>query len=74
MPKREREDVTESEDVTETAAHTRHRSVMDDALANLVCSITQELPVDPVTAEDGLIYERTAIQTWLKQQKTSPAT
>ena len=62
------------EDATETAAHTRHRSVMDDALANLVCSITQELPVDPVTAEDGLIYERTAIQTWLKRQKTSPVT
>ena len=74
MPISERTRKRALEDVTETVAHTRHRSVMDDALANLVCSITQELPVDPVTAEDGLIYERTAIQTWLKRQKTSPVT
>ena len=66
--KRPRED-----DETE-ASRPRHRSVVDDALANLVCSITHELPIDPVTADDGQIYERAAIEKWLKQRHTSPVT
>ena len=48
--------------------------MVDDAIANLVCSITHELPIDPVTADDGLIYERDAIEKWLEQRKTSPVT
>lgn len=43
-----------------------------DAIANeLVCPITQELPSDPVTAEDGRIYERKAIEKWLAQEDNS---
>ena len=29
-----------------------------------VCPITQELPLDPVTAEDGRVYERRSIEEW----------
>ena len=28
------------------------------------CPITHEIPFDPVTAEDGIVYERRAIQDW----------
>ena len=35
--------------------------VTDELLAGLICPITQALPVDPVFAEDGRIYERAAI-------------
>ena len=38
------------------------------------CMISDELPVDPVVAEDGNIYERSAIETWLADHDTSPAT
>ena len=33
-----------------------------------LCPITQELPLNPVTAEDGRVYERSTIGTWLNQQ------
>lgn len=38
------------------------------------CPLTQELPVDPVCAEDGRVYERTAIETALLYQRKSPMT
>ena len=37
----------------------------DDNAEELVCPITFELPVDPVTAEDGRVYERRAIEDWI---------
>jgi len=37
------------------------REIADD----LICPITQELPFDPVLAEDGRIYERAAITQWI---------
>ena len=33
-----------------------------------VCPITAELPIDPVTAEDGRCYERCAIEEWFERQ------
>ncbi|CAF0720998.1 unnamed protein product [Adineta steineri] len=41
---------------------------------DLICPITLEIYRDPVLAEDGHIYERTAISQWIKQQGTSPLT
>ena len=41
---------------------------------HLRCPITHKLPVDPVMASDGHIYERRAIQKWLDQSKKSPVT
>ena len=45
-------------------------SVADEWL----CPITTELPVDPVVAEDGNTYERTAIAKWVEENPRSPIT
>ena len=45
-----------------------------DARASFTCPITYELFIDPVRAEDGQIYERAAIATWLQTHDTSPNT
>jgi hypothetical protein len=45
---------------------------MDRSL--LLCPITQELYDDPVTTSDGHTYSRSAIENWLKDHNTSPAT
>ena len=39
-----------------------------------ICSITQDIPIDPVITADGHLYDRTAISTWLRNHSTSPAT
>jgi len=70
-PKRGRE-AAEAED--ETVQLRRHKSATEAAFAELVCPITFSLPVDPVIAEDGKVYERSAIEEWLKQQGKSPVT
>ena len=38
------------------------------------CPITHELMRDPVSTVDGLTYERSAIETWLATNDTSPLT
>ena len=35
--------------------------------AEFTCAITLELPLDPVTAEDGHVYERSAIEAWIER-------
>ena len=62
----------EEEPATEQA--TKFRKVIDDGADELVCPITQELPVNPVTAEDGRVYERSAITEWLEKNAKSPHT
>lgn len=48
-------------------------SALADTLTQIfLCPITQELMVDPVTAEDGNTYERSAIEKWLSTKDTSP--
>ena len=37
------------------------RASINDVAADLLCPITQELPLEPVIAKDGKIYERNAI-------------
>mmetsp|Transcript_54383 Transcript_54383/g.90233 ORF Transcript_54383/g.90233 Transcript_54383/m.90233 type:complete len:261 (+) Transcript_54383:67-849(+) len=56
--KRRREDV---------CGEDRIRIAMDDAASQFVCAITQELPVDPVIAMDGHVYERIAIEEWIER-------
>ena len=46
----------------------RYRQAMNEMADELVCPITQELPVDPVTAEDGRMYERQAMEEWLRSK------
>jgi len=62
------------EDSTTAQELQRHKSAVDAAIAEFLCPITQSLPVDPVMAEDGKIYERSAIKEWLKEQQRSPLT
>ena len=50
------------------------RRTIEDAASELVCPLTQALPHEPVTAEDGKIYERAAIERWLRQHNRSPVT
>ena len=47
-------------------------SILDD----LMCPISHELPLDPVLADDGHIYDRKSIEEWLDHDssKTSPFT
>jgi TPR repeat protein len=52
----------------------RHKSAVNEAMNEFLCPITFSLPVDPVIAEDGKVYERSAIEEWLEQQHKSPVT
>jgi hypothetical protein len=38
------------------------------------CSITHEIMNDPVSAMDGHVYERQAIESWISQHSRSPMT
>ena len=38
---------------------------------DLICPITLELPFDPVTADDGFVYERSAIEAHIARQTTA---
>jgi TPR repeat protein len=55
-------------------ASKRFREVLNNAADELVCPITQDLPVNPVTAEDGRIYEKSAIEEWINRKHRSPVT
>ena len=47
----------------------RVKGVFESIADEYLCPITHELPIDPVTAEDGKIYERSAIDRWLWEQR-----
>ena len=61
-----------SEDTAATSK--KFRSAIDETVAEFICPISQELPLDPVTAEDGRVYEKASIEEWLAQKQTSPVT
>ncbi len=42
--------------------------------ANLICPLTRQIFQDPVLADDGHVYERTAIIQWISEHGTSPLT
>ena len=58
----------------------RQKKALTTIAKEFVCPITQELPIQPVTAEDGKIYEETAIREWFAaklendESPTSPST
>ena len=52
----------------ETQTCKRYRQAIDEVAEEYVCPITAELPIDPVTAEDGRCYERCAIEEWFARQ------
>ena len=68
-PKRAASEETQAETPAETLqACKRYRQAIDDVADEYVCPITAELPIDPVTAEDGRCYERCAIEEWFAKQ------
>ena len=61
--------------VNEDALPTREEKCVEAisaAAASLVCPIAQALPTEPVTAEDGHIYERGAIESWFRAKDGDP--
>lgn len=47
----------------------------EDGLPHVfICPITREIMEDPVTAADGHTYDKSAIETWLRNRQTSPKT
>jgi hypothetical protein len=46
----------------------------DDLPPELSCSITGEVMNDPVIDDAGMVYERAAIELWLKEHDTDPLT
>ena len=51
-----------------TAENKKFRSALDSMADDWVCPITFELPLDPVIAEDGRTYERSAIEEHIRTQ------
>tara|TARA_B100000787_G_scaffold166696_1_gene152309 strand:+ start:344 stop:1135 length:792 start_codon:yes stop_codon:yes gene_type:complete len=71
MPsKRKHEELQTSLDKSQ-ATNKRFEQAIDDVAEEYACPITFELPIDPVTAEDGRCYERNAIEEWFERQPQS---
>lgn len=45
----------------------------EQLLKELECPISGKLPIDPVTAEDGRVYERVEIENWFSQTRDDTA-
>ena len=71
MPKRTLTAAEAAAAETATEAQ-RYRTVIDELANELVCPITTELPIDPVTAADGRVYERSAIEEWFQSRRGQP--
>ena len=52
----------------------RSKKFQQSVFQEFQCPISHELPVDPVMAEDGKVYERKAIEEWLDKSNKSPLT
>ena len=66
-------------DLTEVASPREKKCVeaMNSIAREFICPITHELPIAPVMAKDGVVYERAAIERWFKTKEgnpTSPST
>lgn len=57
---------------TSDALNLARQDLTASPLEHLICPISYELPVDPVWAEDGNIYERECIEQHFANKQTSP--
>ena len=68
----------EEEPATEFEKVMKRQRVLEGMEEEYVCPISQELFIDPVTAEDGRVYERDKISRWFEEcedeRTTSPVT
>ena len=49
----------------------RKFSLAEALESELICPITYEMPAEPVYAEDGRLYERSAIEQWFAADNRS---
>ena len=49
----------------------RKLDIGSEKLQEMICPITKQLFCDPVSAEDGRVYENQAITTWFINSKRS---
>jgi len=49
----------------------RHGGVLNELVDECVCPISQSLMVDPVMAADGHTYDKSQIQSWIKQEEST---
>lgn len=49
-------------------------STVQTYIENFLCPITTEVMTDPVVAESGFTYERSAIEAWFKKNRIDPTT
>jgi len=61
-----------SDDEHDERAEKRSRELVSLLSEEYICAITHELMVDPVVADDGNTYERSAIMQWLQTNTKSP--
>ena len=77
-PKRKAHKRVDAVDLTDDASPEKKQKVALTTIAKeFICPITHELPIKPVMAEDGKIYEEKAIREWWSQKDgdpTSPST
>ena len=78
-PKRKARKPADAIDLTEMASpqEKKQKVALTTIAKEFVCPITQELPISPVTAEDGKVYEEKAIREWFSKkdgEPTSPST
>mmetsp|Transcript_94139 Transcript_94139/g.269570 ORF Transcript_94139/g.269570 Transcript_94139/m.269570 type:complete len:181 (+) Transcript_94139:299-841(+) len=67
--------VKDKEAALDTPSESQSPNESREPPINLVCPISQELYVDPVSAEDGCVYERKEIEAWFSRgNRTSPLT
>jgi hypothetical protein len=69
------EEVEEEEDGEEDGEDgDEEEELYDSAPKEFVCPISHQVMEDPVTASDGVSYERLSITRWLLQYSNSPST
>ena len=66
--------VVPNTDMSRYAKKRKRTNVVQTLAAELICPITQDLPVEPVMAADGGIYNRPDISKWFRTSNTSPLT
>lgn len=49
----------------------QHGGVLNELVDECVCPISQSLMVDPVMAADGHTYDKSQIQSWIKQEESN---
>ena len=50
------------------------KNIIENKYPELICSLSNELMIDPVITNNGISYERSIINQWLNNKKICPIT